>query len=378
MAAGREYTSGRLEQLMSGGRDWRTPGLVQVILGVVGPSQEVAGEEPSPPDRIVLVNPVTQGMVVLQGDPDLMAEILSERSVGDGGRGAGGPPPASKPSIEAMRTVDVGEGEGVRQEECPVCLDGLGEGGKEESAAVVREMPCGHRFHEGCIVKWLGMHGSCPVCRFRMPPEEGVDPKKGDGEGDGAENEEQRRRRIRGMWLTIVYRRGRGEISDQASQSPGEEDGGGGYSGGDAAAVSAETDGGIERHGSQRRPSAPHPRDSVGVWLDKDGGWLGSSSDKKEERRKRKKTTTMARLPLLALVLVSALLFLSSPQGYGRRIHVMKHYEAWTSPVPSHKEDSRMGRETTEMEMDYPEPGANTNPRAGAIFGSPPPSPPVH
>ncbi|CAD5177096.1 unnamed protein product [Musa acuminata subsp. malaccensis] len=247
MAAGREYTSGRLEQLMSGGRDWRTPGLVQVILGVVGPSQEVAGEEPSPPDRIVLVNPVTQGMVVLQGDPDLMAEILSERSVGDGGHGAGGPPPASKASIEAMRTVDVGEGEGVRQEECPVCLDGLGEGEKEESAAVVREMPCGHRFHEGCIVKWLGMHGSCPVCRFRMPPEEGVDPKKGDGEGDGAENEEQRRRRIRGMWLTIVYRRGRGEISDQALQSPGEEDGGGGYSGGDAAAVSAETDGGIER-----------------------------------------------------------------------------------------------------------------------------------
>ncbi|URE12383.1 Zinc finger, C3HC4 type (RING finger) [Musa troglodytarum] len=234
---------------MSGGRgDGGTPRFVQVILGVVGPSQEVAGEEPAPPDRIVLVNPVTQGMVVLQGDPDLMAEILSERGVGDGGRGAGGPPPASKASVEAMRTVDVGEGVGMRQEECPVCLDGLGEGGKEESAAAagVREMPCGHRFHEGCIVKWLGMHGSCPVCRFRMPPEEGGDPKKGDGEGDGAENEEQRRRRVRGMWLTIVYRRGRGEISDQASRSPGEQGGGGGYSGGDAAA-SAETDGGAER-----------------------------------------------------------------------------------------------------------------------------------
>ncbi|KAJ8477469.1 hypothetical protein OPV22_021196 [Ensete ventricosum] len=307
MAAGRGYTSGRLEQLMSGGGgggDGTTRGLVQVILGVVGPSQEVAGEDRSPPDRIVLVNPVTQGMVVLQGDPDLMAEILSERGVGDGGRGAGDPPPASKESIEAMRTVSVEEGEGMRQEECPVCLDELVEGGKEASAAaavvVVREMPCGHRFHEGCIVKWLGMNGSCPVCRFRMPPEEGGDPKKDDGEGEGAENDEQRRR-IRGMWLTIVYRRGRGEISDQPSQSPGEEGGGRGYSGGDAAAA-----------------------------------------------------------------------------GYGRRIHVMKHYEAWNSPVPSHKEDSRMGREMTEMEMDYPEPGANTNPRGGAIFGSPPPSPPVH
>ncbi|RWW00784.1 hypothetical protein GW17_00036221 [Ensete ventricosum] len=251
MAAGRGYTSARLEQLMSGGGgDGTTRGLVQVILGVVGPSQEVAGEDRSPPDRIVLVNPVTQGMVVLQGDPDLMAEILSERGVGDGGRGAGDPPPASKASIEAMRTVSVEEGEGMRQEECPVCLDELVEGGKEASAAavVVREMPCGHRFHEGCIVKWLGMNGSCPVCRFRMPPEEGGDPKKDDGEGEGAENDEQRRR-IRGMWLTIVYRRGRGEISDQPSQSPGEEGGGGGYSGGDAAAagVSAESDGGIER-----------------------------------------------------------------------------------------------------------------------------------
>ncbi|RWW88795.1 hypothetical protein BHE74_00002316 [Ensete ventricosum] len=301
MAAGRGYTSGRLEQLMSGGGgggDGTTRGLVQVILGVVGPSQEVAGEDRSPPDRIVLVNPVTQGMVVLQGDPDLMAEILSERGVGDGGRGAGDPPPASKESIEAMRTVSVEEGEGMRQEECPVCLDELVEGGKEASAAaavvVVREMPCGHRFHEGCIVKWLGMNGSCPVCRFRMPPEEGGDPKKDDGEGEGAENDEQRRR-IRGMWLTIVYRRGRGEISDQPSQSPGEEGGGGGYSGGDAAAagVSAESDGGIERrdeitsqHASQRRPIGSGPTDSVGVWLDKDGGWLGSSSDKKEEKRK--------------------------------------------------------------------------------------------
>ncbi|URE10758.1 hypothetical protein MUK42_04007 [Musa troglodytarum] len=93
-----------------------------------------------------------------------------------------------------------------------------------------------------------------------------------------------------------------------------------------------------------KAPIGSAPADSVGVCLGKDGGWLGSSSDKKEEKRKRKKTTTMARLPILALVLVSALLFLSSPQGYGRRIHVMKHYEAWSSPVPSHKVSSSLSR----------------------------------
>ncbi|KAL0377554.1 UNVERIFIED_CONTAM: E3 ubiquitin-protein ligase MP [Sesamum radiatum] len=33
----------------------------------------------------------------------------------------------------------------------------------------VKEMPCRHRFHADCIDKWLGIHGSCPVCRYNMP-----------------------------------------------------------------------------------------------------------------------------------------------------------------------------------------------------------------
>ncbi|XP_058138226.1 E3 ubiquitin-protein ligase RNF126 isoform X1 [Dasypus novemcinctus] len=70
-----------------------------------------------------------------------------------------GPPPADKERIQALPTVPVTEehvGSGL---ECPVCKDdyALGES--------VRQLPCNHLFHDGCIVPWLEQHDSCPVCR---------------------------------------------------------------------------------------------------------------------------------------------------------------------------------------------------------------------
>ncbi|KAL2326889.1 hypothetical protein Fmac_020316 [Flemingia macrophylla] len=70
-------------------------------------------------------------------------------------------PPASRESIEALPSVEVEEGCGDL--ECVVCLEEFGVGG------VAKKMPCKHKFHSGCIEKWLGIHGSCPVCRYEMP-----------------------------------------------------------------------------------------------------------------------------------------------------------------------------------------------------------------
>ncbi|CAA7036245.1 unnamed protein product [Microthlaspi erraticum] len=121
-------------------------------------------------ERIILVNPFTQGMIVLEessGLNPLFRDLI--------GSGEEGHPPASKASIDSMPVVDLGDG--CEEGECVICLE---EWKPEETT--VKEMPCKHRFHGGCIEKWLGLHGSCPVCRYEMPVDgDEVGKKRNDG-----------------------------------------------------------------------------------------------------------------------------------------------------------------------------------------------------
>ncbi|XP_062196488.1 E3 ubiquitin-protein ligase SIRP1-like [Phragmites australis] len=103
---------------------------------------------------------------------DALVQQLAE---GDAGRH--GTPPATKEAIEAMPTVEVDGGYGVDAASCPVCLEDYAAGQR------AREMPCRHRFHGKCIVPWLEMHSSCPVCRFQLPADD--DNKSSCGSGGG-------------------------------------------------------------------------------------------------------------------------------------------------------------------------------------------------
>ncbi|KAI5591801.1 hypothetical protein BDE02_04G108200 [Populus trichocarpa] len=73
--------------------------------------------------------------------------------------------PASRDAIDAMPRITVQEG----GNDCAICLNDIGIGSE------LREMPCKHGFHSGCIEQWLRIHGSCPVCRFTMMPVEGAE-----------------------------------------------------------------------------------------------------------------------------------------------------------------------------------------------------------
>ena len=42
---------------------------------------------------------------------------------------------------------------------CSVCLV------EYENGEVISQLPCGHAFHEQCIVEWLQIQAICPLCR---------------------------------------------------------------------------------------------------------------------------------------------------------------------------------------------------------------------
>lgn len=67
-------------------------------------------------------------------------------------------PPAKWDAVEALPIV-------INDEifQCTICLEEV------EIGSEVKEMPCEHKFHGGCIVAWLRLHCSCPVCRFQLP-----------------------------------------------------------------------------------------------------------------------------------------------------------------------------------------------------------------
>ncbi|KAF2920035.1 E3 ubiquitin-protein ligase SIRP1-like [Oryza sativa Japonica Group] len=93
------------------------------------------------------------------------AVSLLQRSGLHQGGGGGESAPAAAASIAALPTVEVSEPATA----CAICKDDL------PLAAPARRLPCGHLYHSECIVQWLEMRNSCPVCRSRLPSDEPQD-----------------------------------------------------------------------------------------------------------------------------------------------------------------------------------------------------------
>ncbi|XWS07737.1 hypothetical protein CRYUN_Cryun41cG0016100 [Craigia yunnanensis] len=72
-------------------------------------------------------------------------------------------PPASKAAVEAMPTVKINETHIHNELCCAVCKEQF------ELGTKVRNMPCDHLYHSNCILPWLQLRNSCPVCRHELP-----------------------------------------------------------------------------------------------------------------------------------------------------------------------------------------------------------------
>ena len=75
-----------------------------------------------------------------------------------------GPPPASTSALKRIPIVRVAADDLTKDNECcTICLEDHVPG---ELAA---RLPCGHLFHQDCVVEWLRRHCVCPVCRYELP-----------------------------------------------------------------------------------------------------------------------------------------------------------------------------------------------------------------
>ncbi|XP_051119994.1 E3 ubiquitin-protein ligase MPSR1-like [Andrographis paniculata] len=125
--------------------------LLPWILGIATASNS------SPHDVAVYVHQPSRSVLLFDGSMDVESLLRENQSME-------GPSPASKASIESLPAVRITD----PNWECAICLTEYEVKGEE----CVKEMPCRHKFHANCINKWLGIRGSCPVCRLVMPAAE--------------------------------------------------------------------------------------------------------------------------------------------------------------------------------------------------------------
>ncbi|XP_059297646.1 E3 ubiquitin-protein ligase RDUF1 [Lycium ferocissimum] len=108
--------------------------------------------------------PPTMSEFLMGSGFDRLLEQLSQIEVnGFGSRQEN--PPASKSAIESMPTVQIASKHVSSEAHCAVCKEAFALGSQ------AREMPCKHIYHSDCILPWLNLRNSCPVCRHELPAE---------------------------------------------------------------------------------------------------------------------------------------------------------------------------------------------------------------
>ncbi|OMO96800.1 Zinc finger, RING-type [Corchorus olitorius] len=104
---------------------------------------------------------------------DRLIDQLSQMEIQNIGRYE--QPPASKAAVEAMPTVEIDESHICDELCCAVCKEQF------ELGTKVRNMPCNHLYHSNCILPWLQLRNSCPVCRHELPAAEGEEGNESSG-----------------------------------------------------------------------------------------------------------------------------------------------------------------------------------------------------
>jgi hypothetical protein len=92
-------------------------------------------------------------------DDALFGQLAAEAGLEEPGKGGR---PAAKATVEGLPTVVVAEA----RVSCAVCKDGV------EAGESARRLPCAHIYHDGCILPWLAIRNTCPLCRHELPTDD--------------------------------------------------------------------------------------------------------------------------------------------------------------------------------------------------------------
>ncbi|KAF8051752.1 hypothetical protein N665_1671s0010 [Sinapis alba] len=99
---------------------------------------------------------------------DQISQIELNNNNNNNNNSSGDHPPASKSAIEALPVIEIDPThlESDSQSHCAVCKETF------LLNSLARGMPCSHIYHPDCILPWLAIRNSCPVCRHELPAEE--------------------------------------------------------------------------------------------------------------------------------------------------------------------------------------------------------------
>ncbi|KAD4584066.1 hypothetical protein R6Q59_037052 [Mikania micrantha] len=78
-----------------------------------------------------------------------------------------GTPPASKSVVQNLPNIKINKDLMESDySDCAVCKDSF------ELDEDAKQLPCKHMYHQDCILPWLELHNSCPVCRYELPTDD--------------------------------------------------------------------------------------------------------------------------------------------------------------------------------------------------------------
>ncbi|EFN74281.1 RING finger protein 115 [Camponotus floridanus] len=80
-----------------------------------------------------------------------------------------GPPPLPHKQIDEIPTTAISQSQVDCKLQCSVCWEDF------KLSEPVRQLPCQHVYHAPCIIPWLELHGTCPICRQSLGDQNSVE-----------------------------------------------------------------------------------------------------------------------------------------------------------------------------------------------------------